>query len=92
VTDEVAWALEAHYLAVGLVSVVSVLSPERIVIGGGVMNQPDLLGRVRREIVALLNGYLDAPELSDEIGEFVVRPALGDRAGVLGALALAESA
>ena len=92
VTDEVPWALEAHYLAVGLVSVISVLSPERIVIGGGVMNQPGLLERVQREIVGLLNGYLDAPELSDEIGEFIVRPALGDRAGVLGALALAESA
>jgi fructokinase len=92
VSDEVAWALEAHYLAVGLVSVISVLSPERIVIGGGVVNQPGLLERVQREIVGLLNGYLDAPEFGDGIGEFVVRPALGSRAGVLGALALAESA
>jgi fructokinase len=92
VTDKAAWALEAQYLALGLVSVISVLSPERIVIGGGVMNQPGLLEHVRLEIVALLNGYLDAPELSDGMDEFVVRPALGDRAGVLGALALAESA
>jgi fructokinase len=92
VTDDAAWELEGRYLALGLVSVVSVLSPERIVIGGGVMNQPGLLERVQREIVGLLNGYLDAPELGEAIGEFVVRPALGDRAGVLGALALAESA
>lgn len=91
VTDEVAWALEAHYLAVGLVSIVSVLSPERIVIGGGVMNQPDLLERVRREIVALLNGYLDAPAVGDGIATYITRPALDTRAGVLGAIALAQT-
>ena len=90
--DEGAWALEARYLALGLVSVICVLSPQRIVIGGGVMNRPGLLELVRREIVALTNGYLGAPLLGDGIDGFVMRPALGPRAGVLGALALAESA
>jgi fructokinase len=90
--DEAAWDLEAGYLALGLVSVICVLSPERVVVGGGVMNQPGLLERVQREIVGLMNGYLDAPLLGDGISAFVTRPALGARAGVLGALALAESA
>lgn len=92
VTDEAAWDLEARYLALGLVSVICVLAPQRIVIGGGVMKQPALLERVRRDIVGLMNGYLNAPLLGDGIATFVTAPALGPRAGVLGALALAASA
>jgi fructokinase len=91
-TDGAAWDLEAHYLALGLVCVICVLSPERVVIGGGVMNRRGLLELVHREIVALMNGYLSAPVLGDGISGFVTAPALGRRAGVLGALALAESA
>jgi fructokinase len=91
-TDHAVWSLEAWYVALGLVSVICVLSPERIVIGGGVMNHPGLLALVHREIVSLMNGYLGAPVLGVGISDFVTRPALGPRAGVLGALALAESA
>jgi fructokinase len=81
--DEAAWALEAHYLALGLVAVIAVLSPQRIVVGGGVMRRSRLLELVRAEVAMLLGGYVAAPEL--------VPPALGARAGVLGALALAAS-
>src|SRR5215216_14003 len=56
--DERAWDLQARYLALGLVAVISVLSPERIVIGGGVMQRPGLLANVQLEVAALLNGYL----------------------------------
>ena len=90
--DERAWDLEARYLALGIVCVICVLSPERVVIGGGVMNRPGLLGLVRNEVVGLMNGYLAAPVLGDGISGFVTAPALGPRAGVLGALALAASA
>jgi fructokinase len=72
--------------------VLCVLSPERIVIGGGVMKHAGLLELVHSEIVALMNGYLEAPRLTDRVSGFVTRPGLGARAGVLGALALAESA
>jgi fructokinase len=90
--DEAVWPLEAHYLALGLVSVVCVLSPERIVIGGGVMNNADLLPLVRREVGELLNGYLECAAVGDEIDGYLTLPALGSRAGVLGAIALAETA
>jgi fructokinase len=89
--DEV-WLLEARYLALGLVSVISVLSPQRIVIGGGLMANPGLMDRVRADVVALLNGYVDVPAVRDEISSYIVAPALGSRAGVLGAIALAETA
>ena len=90
--DHPAWALEAEYLALGVVSVIAVLSPRRIVLGGGVMRQAGLLPRVRRRAVELLAGYVRAREIVDDIDAYLVPPALGERAGVLGALALAHDA
>ena len=86
--DDGAWALEARYLALGFVAVVAVLSPERIVVGGGVGRRPDLLPRVGRELTALMNGYNGFEPLDG----YLTQPALGSRAGVLGAIALAETA
>jgi len=76
--------LAAEYIALGLVNVVCALSPERIVLGGGVMKREGLIERVRSEVDELLAGYVLAPE--------IVPPALGDRSGVLGALELAREA
>lgn len=90
--DDAAWELEAHYLALGVVCVICVLSPERIVIGGGVLQQPRLISLVQREVTGLLNGYLDAAPIRDAITEYITTPALGVRAGVLGAIALAATA
>lgn len=90
--DEAAWELQARYLALGLVSVICVLSPERIVIGGGVMSRPGLLPLVHREILELVNGYFDNALMGERISEFVTLPALGSRSGVLGAIALAQAA
>jgi fructokinase len=89
--EHAAWALEAHYLALALVGFVCTLSPQRVVIGGGVMDQPQLLPLVRRELKVLLNGYIQAPEV-DDMDSYVVAPALGGRSGVVGALVLAEQA
>ena len=87
-----AWELEAHYLALALANFVCVLSPQRIIMGGGVMSQPQLLPLVRRKLVAVLNGYVQAVEILEHTDRYVVAPALGSRAGVLGALALAQAA
>lgn len=86
------WALECHYLAVGLANVVLALSPERLVLGGGVMAAFTDWGDLRRGLLEVLNGYLAVRELGDGIGEYLVQPRLGDRAGVLGALLLADAA
>ena len=86
------WELEARYLALGLVAVICVLSPERIIIGGGVMNQPGLLPLVQRGVSAFLNGYLDTAAVGRDIDTYIVLPGLGPRSGVLGAIALAEEA
>ncbi len=76
-----AWDLEAEYLAHGIVNWTCILSPERIVLGGGVMQREELFPKLRVRVAELLNGYLASPEMAP--------PMLGARAGVLGAVALA---
>ena len=60
--------------------------------GGGVMEQPQLFPMLRRQVQALLNGYVQSSVILEEIDDYIVPPGLGNRAGVLGAIALAESA
>jgi fructokinase len=84
--------LEANYLALGLATWVCTLSPQRIVLGGGVMRQPHLFPLVRQKLLELLNHYVQASEITECIDRFVVPAALGGRAGVLGGLVLAEQA
>jgi predicted NBD/HSP70 family sugar kinase len=90
VESEATWQLEAEYLAAGIVNLICALSPERIIVGGGVMKQPSLLPLVRVRVRDLLADYLHAPELADEIDRYIVAPKCGPRAGVLGALELAR--
>ena len=90
--DHPAWALEARYLALALVNFVCTLSPQRIVMGGGVMTMPLLLPMIRQRVVDLLNSYVRAPEIVAHIDAYVVAPGLGARAGVMGGMALAERA
>lgn len=85
-----AWTLEAEYLAQALVSFICTLSPQRIVMGGGVMEQAQLFKMIRRRVQELLNGYVAHASILEEIDGYIVPPGLGSRSGVLGALALAQ--
>lgn len=82
--DHPAWELEAHYLAHGLANFACTLSPARILLGGGVMRRQHLYHTIRRNLPDILKEYVAVPDIGP--------PGLGDRAGVLGALALAEQA
>jgi fructokinase len=90
--DHPAWPLEAEYVAHGILSIVCVASPHRVIAGGGVMQRSQLVSMVRHRLRDLVDGYLDTPLLGVDIDEYVVSPALGDDAGVLGAIALAQAA
>ena len=90
--DHAAWALEAHYLALGLANWVCSLSPKRMVLGGGVMQQQWLFPLIRAELVTILNGYILSNDLTENVDHYVVPPKLGNRAGIAGALVLAEQA
>lgn len=88
--DHPGWALEARYLALALVNFICTLSPERIVIGGGVMSRTMLYPLIRTQVLTLLNDYVRAPRILEAMDGYVVAPWLGSHAGVLGALALAQ--
>lgn len=90
--DHPAWDLEARYLALACVSYICTLSPQRIILGGGVMNRDHLFPAIRQEVLALLNGYIQVPAILEHIDSYIVPPKLGSLVGVLGALALAERA
>jgi fructokinase len=90
--DHSAWEIEAHYLAYGLVNFICTLSPQRIVMGGGVMEQSQLFPLIRHKVQTLLNGYVQSPDILERIDAYIVPPKLGGQAGVLGAIALAQEA
>ena len=85
-----AWSLEAHYLALALINYTCTVSPQRIILGGGVMSQTELYPMVRREFQETLNGYIVSPDIESHIEGYIVPPGLGNRSGVLGAIALAQ--
>ncbi|HOC73958.1 MAG TPA: ROK family protein [Candidatus Hydrogenedentes bacterium] len=87
-----AWDLEAKYLAHGIVPQIYILSPQRVILGGGVMDQAHLFPKVRRHVGEILNGYIQARVLLEDLDSYIVPPGLGNRAGVLGAVALAQRA
>jgi fructokinase len=85
-----AWRLEAKYLAIALSTLVFTLSPQRIVLGGGVMQQETLLPMIRRNVVHLVHGYIAKRQLDEEMDQYIVPPQLGRHSGVLGAILIAE--
>jgi fructokinase len=90
--DHPGWALEAHYLALAAANFLFTLSPARIILGGGVMQQPGLHERIREELSIILNRYIRVPQVLEHMDQYIVPPGLGNRAGVLGSLALAQQA
>ena len=87
--DHPAWTLEARYLADAVLSLIYTLAPQRVLIGGGVAQQPALLPLIRRFVLERNRGYLAALDEPGAVDDLVVAPRLGRRAGVLGAIALA---
>lgn len=83
-----AWEFEANYIAHALMNFICVLSPQRIILGGGVMQQNHLFPKVREKVQELLNGYVQTDQILHDIKEYIVPPKLGSRAGVMGAIAL----
>lgn len=86
--QEEVWEMEAYYLAQALMNYTLILSPERIVLGGGVMKQKQLYPLVRQKFAELINDYVQVPDLE----QYIVAPGLEDNAGILGSLLLAADA
>lgn len=88
--EHVGWEIEAEYLAQMCVNTIMALSPEKIILGGGVMQQEFILPAIRRRTMELLGGYV-AP-LTDDQDTYITAPGLGIHSGVTGAWLLAKEA
>ena len=89
--DDPFWDTEADYIALALYNTILVLSPKRIILGGGIMQRTFLFPLIRRKVLESLNGYVESEALLKKIDEYIVPPGLGNRSGSLGAIALAQS-
>ena len=88
----IAWEIEAEYLSQMCVNTILMLSPGRIVLGGGVMHRTHLFPMIRALTLQKLNGYVAHPAVTRDMDGYIVPPALGDNAGAAGALLLAAEA
>lgn len=85
-----AWELEAHYIALGLANHILTISPQRIILGGGVMEQSHLFPMIHTKVKQVLNRYVAHDNILKNIDQYIVPPMLKNHAGVLGAIALAQ--
>ena len=86
--DHKAWEIEAFYIGQAVTGAILMLSPRKIILGGGVMHQQQLFPLIRAEVLKNLAGYVSAPEIIEQIDSYIVPPGLGDNAGLSGSLAL----
>ncbi|MFB5195127.1 ROK family protein [Neobacillus sp. KR4-4] len=82
------WDLEGYYIAQALMQYVLILSPKKIILGGGVMKQKQVFISVYKYLKEFINEYVSLPDLT----EYIVGPGLGDNAGITGSLMLAHQA
>lgn len=86
------WELEAYYLAQALINYILILSPQRIIMGGGVMKQKQMFPLIRKNVKEFLNGYVHKKEILEDIDNYIVYPGLEENAGLMGSLALGSLA
>ena len=84
------WELESKYLGIAISNLILTMSPERIIIGGGVMNHDGLIDSIRTQTLDALNDYVLTDKILDNIDTYIQPPYLKDNAGVLGAILLAK--
>lgn len=85
------WEMESYYIAQALVDYIMLLSPQKIILGGGVMHQEQLFPMIRAKVKEMLNGYIKTPEL-DDIDHYIVPASLHDDQGIMGCIKLGLNA
>ncbi|WP_163531269.1 ROK family protein [Halobacillus ihumii] len=84
------WVLEAFYLAQGIATYILILSPKKVILGGGVIKQKQLLPQIQKNVQKILNDYLQFKELSEDIDNYIVTPGIEGLSGALGGIELAK--
>lgn len=82
------WEMEAHYIAQAISNYILTLSPNKIILWGGVMHQKQLFPLVRTKVAEYLNGYIASDMILNQMERYIVPPALGEDPGIKGALRL----
>ena len=90
--DHEAWDLEGYYIGQACASFVLILSPKKIILGGGVMHKKNVLPAVHKYTKEFLNDYIQKDEVTKNIDSYIITPGLGDNAGIVGSIALAVEA
>ncbi|MEG0513932.1 MAG: ROK family protein, partial [Clostridia bacterium] len=90
--DHPTFDIEAYYLAQMCVNLILTLSPERIILGGGVMQRQSLFPKVRKEVLRLLNGYVQTPQVLAHMDEYIVAPKLFPVSGLVGSYLIGKKA
>lgn len=90
--DTKVWEIEAYYIAQALVNYILILSPEIIILGGGVMNQTQLFPLIRQNVKSFLNEYVQHSHILNCEDNYITNPGLGENSGLIGAFALALNA
>lgn len=86
--DHPIWDLQAFYIAQALVNYTLMMPVEKIILGGGVMNQDHLLKKIRQSFKEQMNHYVEIPNLED----YIVKWGLPNESGITGCLLLAQDA
>jgi fructokinase len=91
--DDAVWDVVAYQLAHLCSNLVMIASPEKIIIGGGLLNRTCLYGLIRTHVLRILNGYITSDQITPEGMEAFIAPsAFGNNAGIVGAVFLAQIA
>ena len=89
--EPLVWEIESYYIAQALVDFIMILSPQKIILGGGVMHQEQLFPLIRRQVKEMVGGYLSTPELED-LEHYIVPASLGGDQGIMGWIKLGLNA
>jgi fructokinase len=89
-TGHEAWDIEAEYISYAMANCIMTFTPQKIILGGGVMQHEELYPKIRKKTLELLADYIQYEGLPENLDDFIVAPGLGNDSGVLGAIALAE--
>jgi len=89
--DKSVWELEAWYIAQAVTNLILCYSPEKVILGGGVMHQKTLYPSIRKLVKDNLNGYVQHKTILQQIEKLIVPPGLGEDSGIMGAIELGRS-
>ncbi|KNC86312.1 hypothetical protein SARC_01536 [Sphaeroforma arctica JP610] len=90
--DDPLWDYAAYYLAQACMSITLLLSPEAIVISGGILNRHSLFPKIRETFKKILNGYVSVDKIKNHLDEYIVPSTHGNNIGIISACNLSVGA